>query len=154
MTTRIVMRADRDTIFRLAAAVEEWPRILPHYRWVRLLEDDGHRRLVEMAARRDRIPVRWRAVQELFPEERRMTFRHVGGVTRGMDVAWTLTPNADGVLVEIWHAFRPRWPLVPDALVSLVVGQFFVEHIASRTLRRIKELAENQASLSGNRSAG
>lgn len=147
MTTRLLMRADRDTIFRLAAAVEDWPRILPHYRWVRLLGDEGQRRVVEMAARRDWIPVRWTAVQELYPDERRITFRHIRGVTRGMEVAWTLTPTDDGVLVQIWHAFSPRWTLVPDALVRLLIGHVFVEHIASRTLRRIKDLAENGSGL-------
>jgi len=142
MTTAIQMNADRDTIFALAAAVEDWPRILPHYRWVRLLRDDGRRRLVEMAASRDGIPVRWRALQDVDLVQRRITFRHVGGITKGMDVTWTLTPNEDGVRVEIWHRFTPGWPLVPDALVSLVVGHFFVDAIATKTLRRIKALAE------------
>jgi ribosome-associated toxin RatA of RatAB toxin-antitoxin module len=144
MTTQIQMHSDRDTIFGLAAAVEDWPRILPHYRWVRLLRDEGRRRLVEMAASRDGIPVRWMAIQELDLAERRIRFRHIRGITRGMEVAWTLTPNEQGTLVEIWHAFHPRWPFVPDALVSLVVGQFFVENIASKTLRRIKAVAEEQ----------
>ena len=145
MTTKIQMRADPNTIFALAAGVEDWPRILPHYRWVRLLRKEGRRRLVEMAASRDGIPVRWTAVQELDPAERRIIFRHVKGITRGMDVAWTLTPNEAGVLVAIWHAFHPRWPLVPDALVSLVVGRFFVDSIAVKTLRRIKALAEQRS---------
>jgi ribosome-associated toxin RatA of RatAB toxin-antitoxin module len=145
MTTRIQMRADRDTIFGLAATVEAWPQILPHYRWVRLLRDEGRRRMVEMAASRDGIPVRWMAIQELDLAERRIRFRHVKGITRGMEVAWTLTPNGEGTLVEIWHAFRPRWPFVPDGLVSLVIGQFFVENIASKTLHRIKTIAEEQS---------
>jgi ribosome-associated toxin RatA of RatAB toxin-antitoxin module len=145
MTTRIQISADRDVVFVLAAAVEDWPKILPHYRWVRLLRDQGQRRLVEMAASRDGIPVRWTAIQELDLAERRITFRHVKGITRGMEVTWTLTPNEDGVLVEIWHGFDPRWPLVPDALVSLVVGQFFVENIATKTLQRVKALAEEQS---------
>ena len=83
-------------------------------------------------------------MQELDPARRRITFRHVGGITRGMQVAWTLEPRADGVLVEIWHAFRPRWPLVPDGLVQFVVGELFVDNIASKTLRRIKLLAEER----------
>jgi uncharacterized membrane protein len=142
-TTSIQVHADRDVVFALASAVERWPAILPHYCWVRVVRDEGSRRIVEMAARRDAIPVRWMAVQELFPDERRIAFRHIGGITRGMEVAWTLVPNQDGVHVRIWHAFRPRWPLIPDALVHLVVGQFFVQNIASKTLRRIKELAES-----------
>jgi hypothetical protein len=145
MTTRIQIAADRDDVFALAAAVEDWPKILPHYRWVRLLRDQGQRRLVEMAASRDGFPVRWTAIQGLDLAERRMTFHHVRGITRGMAVTWTLTPTEEGVLVEIWHGFNPSWPLVPDALVSLVVGQFFVENIATKTLRRIKALAEERS---------
>jgi aromatase len=144
-TTRIRMQADPDVVFALAAAVEDWPRLLPHYRRVRVLRRDGRRALVQMAASRDGIPVHWTAIQELHPAERRITFRHVGGATRGMEVAWTLRPDGDAVLVEIWHGFRPRWPLVPDALVHLIVGRFFVENIAGKTLRRIKALAEQRA---------
>lgn len=142
MTTRVRMSADPDTIFALASQVEDWPRILPHYRWVRVLRQRGSRRLVEMAAHRDGFPVRWTAIQEIRPAERRILFHHVRGVTRGMDVAWTLTPEGDSVDVAIWHLFRPGWPLVPDALVKAVIGDFFVENIAAKTLRRIKELAE------------
>jgi len=146
MTTWIQMSADRDAIFGLAAAVEQWPHILPHYRWVRLLRDDGERRVVEMAASRDGLPVRWTAIQELDWADRRIRFQHIRGVTRGMEVVWTLTPNEQGVLVEIWHAFHPRWRLVPDVLVSLIVGRFFVDNIASKTLRRMKVLAEERSS--------
>lgn len=144
MTTRELMRADPDVIFRLAASVDAWPDILPHYRRVRVLREQGRRRLVEMAAHRDGFPVRWMAIQELHPAERRITFRHVQGITRGMEVAWTLMPTDDGILVEIWHAFNPRWRLIPDALIHLVIGDLFVESIAGKTLRCIRGLAEAQ----------
>ena len=153
MTTREQMRADPGIIYRLAAAVEAWPYILPHYRRVRVLREQGERRLVEMAAHRDRFPVRWMAIQELYPAERRITFRHVQGITRGMEVAWTLTPTDDGVRVEIWHAFTPGWPLIPDGLIKLVIGELFVENIAGKTLRCIRELAEAQTRVATARDA-
>jgi ribosome-associated toxin RatA of RatAB toxin-antitoxin module len=140
-------------LFELAAAVEDWPRILPHYRWVRVLSDDGHgRRTVEMAARRDvlpglAVPLRWTAIESALPEQRRIEFEHVRGVTRGMHVAWTITPRAAGVIdVRIRHVFAPRWP-APDVLVRAIVGEYFVNGVARRTLRRIGELAEARASL-------
>src|SRR5689334_21232576 len=37
-------------IVALAADVERWPQILPHYRWVTLLEGGGDRKVVEMVA--------------------------------------------------------------------------------------------------------
>ena len=130
------VRAEPRAVYRLAARVEDWPRILPHYRRVTVVRDDGERRVVDMRARRDLIPVGWTAEQRLFPDEPRITFTHVRGITRGMRVAWTFTPQPDGtLLVRVWHWFCPQWPLVPDWLVHLVVGRFFVDYIAGQTLR-------------------
>jgi uncharacterized membrane protein len=144
-TNEIDIQAPIDMVFDLAAAVEEWPRLLPHYRWVRVLERSEEHKLVEMAARRDRIPVRWRAIQRLFPRQARITFQHVGGATRGMAVEWRLTSRHGGTHVCIWHQFRPGWLLVPDALVELVVGGFFVSYIAGQTLRHLRYHAEYRA---------
>ncbi len=143
----ILIRADAAEVYGLAAPVERWPKILPHYRWVRVLEDDGEgRRLVEMAALRDFIPVRWRAEQRLFPEEPRIAFRHVGGVTKGMEVEWAFAPQGDGaVRVSILHDLErglAGWPLIGDLAAERIVGPFFVSDIAGKTLGRIKELAE------------
>ena len=38
--TRITIQGDIDRIFALASAVEDWPRWLPHYRWVHVLSGD------------------------------------------------------------------------------------------------------------------
>ena len=145
----VEIHAPASVVFDLAARVERWPHLLPHYRSVRVLDDQAHRRVVEMAASRDGLPIRWRAVQELRPHEGRITFRHIGGITRGMEVQWTIAPHGPGVLVRIWHGFRPGWPLVPDALIGLVVGKLFVHNIASKTLRCLKALAEARAAAGG-----
>jgi ribosome-associated toxin RatA of RatAB toxin-antitoxin module len=86
----IVIQGDPDHIYALAAAVEEWPTFLPHYRWVRVHGREGNRRTVEMAAWRTGIPVRWVSHQWLWPEERRITFQHIGGLSRGMEVEWRI----------------------------------------------------------------
>ena len=135
------MHAAPSVIYPLAAAVERWPQILPHYRWVRVLRDDGRRRLVEMAARRDGIPVRWWAEQTLYPEAPRITFKHVRGVTAGMDVAWSFERKDHTTLVRITHDLDLRWPL-GSLLADHIIGPLFVENIAGKTLRRIKQLAE------------
>jgi ribosome-associated toxin RatA of RatAB toxin-antitoxin module len=141
------VHADSAIVFQLAMAVEDWPRILPHYRWVRVLAShaDG-RRTVSMAARRDvcpglAIPLQWTAIQTIDEHERRIEFEHVRGITRGMQVAWTMDRGDSALLVQIRHVFKPRWP-VPDALVRLIVGDYFVNGVARRTLRRIGDLAE------------
>ena len=149
----VFMRADTETIFALARAVEDWPRLLPHYRWVKILDDEGSWRIVEMSAWRGRIPVRWTAEQRCFPDEPRITFRHVGGVTTGMDVVWEFSPREGGVDVRIIHDLDLRWPVIGRFVAQRIIGPLFVSYIADRTLRRIKEIAEAQsrASLEGAR---
>ncbi len=142
------VHADAQTIYHLAAAVEDWPRILPHYRWVRVLDADAAgQRTVEMAARRDVVgvigfPLRWTAVQTLYPDEPRIEFAHVAGVTRGMHVWWTFEPVSPHLTrVRIRHQFDPAW-LLPPLLVRLTIGDYFVNGVAQRTLRIIAGLAE------------
>jgi hypothetical protein len=112
-----------------------------------LASSDISVRLVEMAAWRNvvagvAIPLRWTALQRVDPSEMRIDFEHVGGITRGMRVTWTIAPRGDStVLVSIRHIFTPAWP-VPEAVVRAVVGEYFVNGVARRTLRRICELAQ------------
>ena len=156
METRVERRvnAPAQAIYTLVAQVENWPKLLPHYRHVHVLETarDGTR-VVEMAARRDvltghpwsGIPLRWTARQTLTDDPPRVAFHHLRGPTRGMDVAWTFHAQSNGTtLVQLYHAFAPHWP-VPDALVHLVIGEYFVNGVARRTLRHLAALAERAA---------
>jgi ribosome-associated toxin RatA of RatAB toxin-antitoxin module len=141
MRTRI--RAPYDRIFRLAADVERWPERLPHYRYVRAVPDAAGQRRFAMGARRGAIPVSWEALQRPLPDERRIEFRHTGGVTRGMDVAWRFEPAGEEWDVSIHHQLDLRWPLIGGLVARHVIGPQFIDAIAGRTLRRIKALAES-----------
>jgi uncharacterized membrane protein len=139
---RVTMAAPYERIFRLAADIERWPEILPHYRYVRRLPDVGADRQYAMGARRGVIPVTWKAIQRPLPEARRIEFEHTGGVTRGMVVAWRFEPVADAWDVSIQHELDLRWPLIGGVVADRVVGPQFIDAIAGRTLRTIKRLAE------------
>lgn len=147
----VTIRGPLARIVELAADVERWPVILPHYRWVTLLEGGGDRKIVEMAARRDRIPVKWRAVQEIRRGEATPTihYRHIRGATEGMEVGWVFEPRGGEVMVRIWHEFTPRWPVVGPILGGViaerVVGPLFVGYIAGQTLATIKGIVEDEA---------
>ena len=149
----VPMYGDLDRIVELAADVERWPDILPHYRWVTLLEGGGDRKVVEMAARRDRIPVKWRAIQEIKRDGETpvITYRHIWGVTKGMEVAWTFDPKPDHVRVRIGHDFRPPWPVVGGFVADYIIGPQFVGNIAGKTLATIKEIVERERRESGSR---
>ena len=139
-----VFPADPDRIFELAADIERWPEILPHYRYVRVLDESPLGREIAMGASRSGIPVRWTAIQDVRPETREIAYRHTGGVTRGMEVVWRIDPVERGTAVSIVHSLVPtRWWLRP-ALSRYVVGRLFVSHIAERTMREIGERAARE----------
>jgi uncharacterized membrane protein len=142
----IVIQAPLRRVFSLGADIANWPNILPHYRWVTVLSDDGRVKQAEMAARRDRFPVKWTTSQVLLPEEDRIVFFHTGGVTRGMYVEWILRslPEAEGggVQVTIRHELTYPLPAFTGWFASGVVGGLFVSAIAGTTLARIKVIAE------------
>jgi uncharacterized membrane protein len=134
-----------ERIFTLAAEVERWPEILPHYRYVRPVPDPNGERRFAMGARRGPIPVTWEAIQRPMRNERRIEFVHTGGVTRGMEVAWRFEPRDGKVDVSIEHALDLRWPIVGELVARTIIGPQFIEAIAGRTLRRVKDLAEAAA---------
>jgi uncharacterized membrane protein len=143
---QIHVRAPFGRVFAAASEVERWPAILPHYRWVRRLEGS----LVEMAAWRPfgplRYPTWWVSEMTLDRAAGEIRYRHVRGITRGMDVVWRLVREGDGVAVEIVHTWTgPSWPLIGRLAADLVIGPVFIRGIASRTLAGIKRTVEAAA---------
>lgn len=144
MKSRLAIQIDApfERIFPLASEVERWPERLPHYRYVRRLPAANGERRFAMGARRGPIPVRWEAIERALPDDHRIEFTHTGGVTRGMEVAWHFVPHAGGYEVSIEHELRLGWPVIGRFAAERVIGPQFVEAIARRTLRRVKQLAE------------
>jgi hypothetical protein len=142
----VKMHGSLERIVALATATERWPEILPHYRWVTVLAGGDDRKTVEMAARRGRIPVRWRAVQRVERDGPTpvVRFTHIGGVTKGMEVAWTFVQESDGVNVRIDHDFAPSWPVVGQLIADRIIGPHFVKAIAGKTLATIKGIVEDR----------
>lgn len=144
---RITAEASVADAFACARDVTRWPQWLPHYRWVRFVGNPaGGAPLVEMAAWRPFGPLRWPTwwVSEMVvePEVPRIRYKHVRGITRGMDVAWEFRAAGRQVEIVITHWWDgPRWPLIGRLAANLVIGPVFVHGIASRTLRGIARAA-------------
>jgi hypothetical protein len=164
MTTvdELVVRAPLSAIFELAADVERWPAHLPHYRFVRFHEkrrDGGG--LVEMSANRPfrglDWPTWWTSEMSVHapggPVAPSIRFRHVRGVTTGMDVEWSFAPSAAGTHVKIVHVWNgPPVPLIGLIAARGVIGPVFVHGIASRTLAGLAHAAERKAASPGSAS--
>lgn len=144
---RISISAPLARVFAAAQDVEAWPRILPHYRWVRVLERGTHGDVVEMAAWRPfglvRYPTWWVSHMTVDRSNHEIRYRHIRGITRGMDVVWSLVPTGAGVDATVVHRWSgPSWPLVGGVAARVVIGPVFIHGIASRTLAGIKRHTE------------
>ena len=144
---RLRIQAPIERVFRWARDVEQWPAILPHYRWVRVLERRAPQTLVEMAAWRPfgrlNYPTWWVSEMRVDQAAAAIHYRHVRGITTGMDVVWRLQPTTNGTDVTIVHEWDgPRWPLVGRLAANWVIGPVFIHGIASRTLAGIKRQVE------------
>lgn len=143
--------APPDACFQVAADVERWPEILPHYRWVRFARRQAFGTgIVEMAAWRDfagpvRYPTWWVSEMTCDASKPVVHYRHIGGVTTGMDVVWEFHPRPHGTLVRIVHQWTgPPWPLIGGFAADHVIGPHFVSFIAGRTLAGVTAEAERR----------
>ena len=152
----VYMRGPKSRIFQLAADIQDWPTLLPHYREVIVFEqtDDGSRKVVEMAAGRAdfplpglTFPVRWQSVQVCEPEAGRITFKHTAGMAVGMWVVWSLEDDlwGRGVKVTIAHDLTYPFTFLNGWFARDMVGDQFVHAIAGRTLATIKAAVEKEA---------
>lgn len=144
---RLRVRAQAVRMFELAADVGAWPGWLEHYRWVRFQQHWPNGGVVEMAAVRPfgrlRWPVWWVSEMRVDRERLEVRYRHVRGITRGMDVRWSVVPDGKECDVTIVHEWGgPRWPLIGGAAAEWVIGPVFVHGIASRTLAGLAGVAE------------
>lgn len=145
-------------IFQLAADVERWPALLPHYRYVRFVDrraDGGG--VVDMSANRPfglvQWPTWWQSRMAVNapggPRMPSIRYTHVAGVTRGMEVEWTFEERAGMTHVRIVHLWDgPAVPVAGGLAAATVIGPVFVHGIANRTLAGLADVAE-QARLTG-----
>jgi len=141
----IVMRAPRERIFETAADLELWPKILPHYRYIHFYEKSPTRNVVKMAAVRSGIPIAWTSEQVIDRVACEVRFHHLKAFTKGMNVVWTFTEVEGGVRVEIVHDLRFRIPAL-QPIADAIIGSFFIENIANKTLRCMKAYLEQETS--------
>ncbi|MEN6371801.1 MAG: SRPBCC family protein [Armatimonadota bacterium] len=139
----ITICANPDLVYRTVADIQEWPKMLPHYRWVRGI--DNRDLVFEMAAWRSFVPIKWTSLTRCDSKRRRIFFTHIGGLTRGMEVVWKINSGSNGTDVSIVHDLSGlKLPLIRLKIGKLITGRMFVEPVADRTLRYMKLWVENQ----------
>src|SRR3982751_589267 len=120
----IIIRAPKNSIFEAASNLELWPKILPHYRYIRYLERGHDRHIVVMAARHAGMPITWTSEEIIDRDRIEVRFNHLKAFTKGMHVVWSFTDTADGVRVEIVHDLNFRIPFLAP-IAEPIIGDFF-----------------------------
>jgi hypothetical protein len=147
-----LVHAPANICFGVAADVERWPEILPHYRWVRFHDKVAFAKgTVEMSAWRPfpggfNYPTWWKSEMWNDASEPAVYYKHVAGVTKGMDVKWQLEARGNDTFIRLFHTWKgPSWPLISGMAANLVIGPHFVSAIAQRTLAGVAREAEARA---------
>ena len=152
-----IVRAPVASTFNVVKNVELWPALLSHYRFVRFRSrtaDGGG--IVEMSANRPfglaDWPTWWLSEMSVDDQRPAVRFRHIGGITKAMDVEWSFTPVEGGTHVRLLHVWDgPPWPLIGVFAATAVIGPVFVHGIASRTLEGLAREAERWPDARGQR---
>lgn len=144
--------APADVCFDVAADVERWPAILPHYRWVRFHSKSAFATgIVEMSAWREflaglKYPTWWVSEMRCNRDEPAVYYQHIDGITRGMAVKWELNARGGQTFIRLVHEWSgPGWPLIGGFAASGVIGPHFVSAIAKRTLAGVAREAESRS---------
>lgn len=123
--------------------LSRWPELLPHYRSIQFMGKQNGRDIVRMAATRSGIPISWVSAYDADRTALELRFEHLEKWTKGMKVIWTLTPTRDGTRVEIIHDLHFRIPAL-QWLAEPIIGGFFIENVANKTLRTFKQILEQR----------
>lgn len=138
----VLIQAPLQRVFDVTSDLARWPALLPHYRYVDFLEKRADGGIIKMAAMRDFIPISWVSDLRVDRDKKQIHFRHLRAFTKGMEVVWLYEPEADATRVRIVHDLRFRIPpLAPVA--ELIIGGFFIENIAGKTLASFQRHFEN-----------
>jgi len=140
--TSILIDAPRDRIFEVTSDLAAWPAMLPHYRSVHFLEGTRDDALITMAGMRGWIPISWKSRLEVDRDAFEMRFTHLKAFTKGMVVVWKYEQEPNGVRVTIVHDLNFRIPALAP-LADLIIGRFFIDYVAHKTLGTFKLLLES-----------
>lgn len=141
---QIQIQAPIGDVYGAAERIVDWPRLLPHYRWVTVFSETGKKRDVEMAAWRSGFPCVWQSDQVLYPKEKKVYYLHTRAFwTKGMQVWWILKARGPRLTeITLTHDMPPTAVPLLGWFRQHIVGELFVMNIAERTLAGLKRHLE------------
>ena len=102
---------------------------------------------VKMAIQRGGLRFRWTSRFHADSQKKELHFEHMRPPTRGMKARWTLTQiNDRETRVVIEHDLTEVSKRLGPFLAETVMGKFFIDPVARKTLARFKQHLESRQS--------
>ncbi len=139
----IVIHAPLEDVFRVCADLPGWTAILPHYRYVRTIEQRDGVAVLRMSAWRQWIPVQWTSELRVDAVRKEIHFHHLKAFTKGMKVVWKFETKGDDVFVTISHDLQSAIPFIGEFIAEKIIGGLFIHFIANQTLTHMKKYIES-----------
>jgi ribosome-associated toxin RatA of RatAB toxin-antitoxin module len=140
-SNRITVVGSIDEAYGLVEDVSRWPAIDQAVGDVKILRIDGRAKMVELSTRGGSLPVKITCVQLADPVERRVIFRYVDGLMKGVVSEWTFSEvklNHKGLVqVSVTNDFSGV-----SAMRAYIVNRLFSNKRTEMLLERLKEIVE------------
>ncbi len=126
----IEIQVPPDEVFKVISDLATWPRHLPHYRWIRVMENHPDHQIVRMACYRGWLPIDWVVRVQTDLAKRQLRFIHLHAISRGLEVVWLVEPLGDDTMSQVTVTsnigpLHARWG---GGVVKWVIQHFFVDY--------------------------
>ncbi|MDD2706375.1 MAG: SRPBCC family protein [Verrucomicrobiae bacterium] len=129
--------APPEDVFKIISDLDAWPHHLPHFRWIRVMQNHPDHQIVRMACFRSCIPIDWVVRYESMPGKMEIRFTHLKSINRDLQVTWRVEPSKTPghSIVTTIHDTTPlvrRWG---KTVVEHLIRPFFIDYVAKRALQ-------------------
>jgi uncharacterized membrane protein len=138
----IEIQAPFEKVFQIAKDVEDYSQFIPSIKSVRILEQEGNRRITEWVGRVEELgrTITWKE-EDFWDEERgECRFRSLEGDFNKYEGIWLFQKKGDTTLVSLRIEYEMHIPLIGALLQGLIRRK--VEESARDMLEGLKERCE------------
>lgn len=133
----ILIKADLNRVFSVAADMEKYPEFIPSYKEVKVVSREGNKMIVERIGQVGKKTVKWKSCVMLEPNKS-IYAEQLEGPIKGMQIQWLFEDTRDGVKITLTHDFEyKKIPLIGSLIGKLIVAKI-VKQMADETLKGIK----------------
>ncbi|HAW50269.1 TPA: hypothetical protein DCX16_04915 [bacterium] len=135
---RITIEERKDKVFSFVSDFESWPKFIPTYKEVKIIERDGNKMTIERKGEVKGKEVFWKSETELIPPNL-IKSKQVVGPIPNMEIEWHFVEKEGKTEILLVHKFRHKIPIIGDLIAKIIIKK-----MAQETLEAIKKECEKK----------